>query len=167
MSYRESFHAACLAKCKEVKRKLTGREVFELGCECHDGVLESLKKPRAMPKTSTDNDWITQLEQDPALSGIDVKKQLGMAQFWCRNNNRLCTRKFFVNGLQKAERTITVNADGMSSKVTLKADIYTEPQHWELIAARIYSEDIAKRMKENGWTNISPDMRNNILRNAK
>lgn len=167
MTFRETLIANCRAKAKPLGRLLTSMEVVELASEIHETVLEGLKKPRVAPKTSTDNDWITQLEQDPALAGIDVKKQLGMAQFWCRNNNRLCTRKFFVNWLQKAERTITVNADGMSSKVTLKADIYTEPQHWELIAARIYSEDIAKRMKENGWTNISPDMRNNILRNAK
>ena len=165
-SFRSILVANLTAKSKALGRPLSKLEMVEVCCESHEACFPFVKS-KVIPKTSTDNDWIGELEQDPALAGIDVKKQLGMAQFWCRNNNRLCTRKFFVNWLQKAERTITVNADGQSSKVTLKADIYTEPQHWELIAARIYNPDIAARMKENGWPNLSPDMRNNILRNAK
>ncbi len=166
MDFKAHFKEACLAKHKELKRKLLWEEVLTLACLSHDACLPAVK-PRAKAQTSTDSDWITDLEQDPALAGIDVKKQLGMAQFWCRNNSRLCTRKFFVNWLGKADRIVTVNADGKSSKVTLVANIYQEPEMWEHIAARLYNPDIAARMKENGWMNLSPDMRNNILRNAK
>ncbi len=163
MTFKETFHSACLVKCKEVKRKLTGQEIFDLGCAAYEAFKP---KARAKAQTSTDRDWITDLEQDPALAGIDVKKQLVMAQFWCKNNRRVCTRKFFINWLQRADRTITVNADGMTSKVTVKMDIYKEPVIWGNIAERIYGHDVAVRMIENGWSNVSPEMRLNILKHA-
>lgn len=164
MSFREVLIANLTAKAKALGRGLSKMEIVDVCVETHEA---NNPKPRQKAQTSTDNDWIAELEQDPALTGIDVKKQLGMAQFWCRQRNRKCTRLFFLNWLQKAERVITVNADGLSSKVTVMASIYHEPEHWEVIAARIYNPDIAARMKENGWSQISPDMRAKIIREAK
>lgn len=162
--FKEILVSALIAKAKALGRHLTKLEIVDVCVSTHEAAKPA---PRQKAKSSTDSDWITELEQDPALTGIDVKKQLGMAQFWCRQRNRKCTRLFFVNWLGKAERIITVNADGKSSKVSVVASIYEIPPQWEPAAIRLYGAGVASRMVANGWLEISPDMRANILRNIR
>ncbi len=64
------------------------------------------KKVKRVVK-QTDDQWIEALQADPVFAGIDVRRELGKAQFWCRENNRQCTRKFFTNWLNKADKTVT------------------------------------------------------------
>lgn len=68
------------------------------------------KKVKRIVK-QTDDEWIESLQLDPLFVGVDVRKELGKAQFWCRENTRQCTRKFFTNWLNKAERTLTAAAN--------------------------------------------------------
>jgi hypothetical protein len=65
------------------------------------------KKPvKRKTVVKTDEEWISELEADPVNSGLNVRQELGKAEFWCRENHRICTRRFFTNWLLKAERKV-------------------------------------------------------------
>lgn len=113
----------------------------------------------------SDEEWIVSLETEPALAGVGVRTELAKAQFWCKNNSRKCSRRFFVNWLGKAERIVT-HAGGKS--VVRTDDIYTEPTGWRTCeaarAALKFSVEIWANICAKEWANLSPDLRASILR---
>lgn len=122
-------------------------------------------KKKKSTSQMTDEEWIVSLETEPALAGVAVRVELAKAQFWCKNNNRKCTRRFFINWLGKAERTVT-HPGGKT--VVRTGDIYTEPQGWKTSErARValgVGTDSWLLVVERGWLNLGPDMRKDILR---
>lgn len=50
----------------------------------------------------TDEDWIAGLEKQDCYQPVNIKTELGKAKVWCGENHRRCTRKFFVNWLNRA-----------------------------------------------------------------
>jgi len=68
---------------------------------------EAFAKPKKGPKMiQADSDWLAELKSDPALVGIDIDRELSLAQKWARDHGRLCTRNFFMRWIQKAERVL-------------------------------------------------------------
>lgn len=70
------------------------------------------KKKKEGKRRSTgvlDTSWVTELKADQTYQGIDVDRELGKAQVWCQTNHRTCTRRFFVNWLNRADRPILAN----------------------------------------------------------
>lgn len=134
---------------------------------------EELPKPAKAKGTAKagllpDELWIATLEAEPHLAGIDIRKALAGAQFWCKNNSRQCTRKFFVNWLGKADRVVT--APG-GSKATIKQDVYAEPPGWkesERARKAVYgsgvSRDTWQEMIRRGWFDLGVDTRAAILK---
>jgi len=51
-------------------------------------------KAKRKPKVSemTDEDWLISLESEPSLKGINIRQELGKAQFWCKQNKRVFYR---------------------------------------------------------------------------
>lgn len=88
------------------------REGYDAGFVAGGGVGQP--PLRKLPITVPDDVWITGLKGNPAYTGIDIDVQFGKAQVWCRENQRVCSRRFFVNWLNKQERPI--NGNGHSSK---------------------------------------------------
>ena len=119
------------------------------------------RKPKATPVSKmTDDEWIAYLEADPAMSGIDVKRELGKCQFWCRDRGVKFSRRRFSNWLLKAERTITTSGAGQSSRAP-STDIYREPEYWHTVFARLYPN---AENTNPSWFDLSPDVRKAILR---
>ena len=58
---------------------------------------------------TNDTDWIKELQNNPAYAGLDVERELGKMQVWCATNNKLSTRRRFINWLNRAERPIAIN----------------------------------------------------------
>lgn len=56
------------------------------------------------PKTQTDAEWLESLKSNRAYEGIDIDVEFGKAKTWCDTNRRKCSRKFFVNWINRAER---------------------------------------------------------------
>jgi len=52
--------------------------------------LQSPRKKRSV-SSMTDEEWVASLEQEPSLKGINIKQEIGRAQFWCKNNKRIPT----------------------------------------------------------------------------
>jgi len=63
------------------------------------------KKPRT-PKP-TDAEWLAGLKTDPAFTGTDIDREFAKATRWCSEHNRKCSRQFFCNWLNRAERGIS------------------------------------------------------------
>lgn len=128
--------------------------------------------PAVRKKKSTaqmsDEEWIVSLETEPALAGVEVRVQLAKAQFWAKNNSRKCTRRFFVNWLGKAERTVS-HPGGKS--VVRTGDIYTEPEGWRTCeparSALRVSVEVWANICAEGWANLSTDLRASILRSLR
>ena len=71
-----------------------------------------------------DGEWIASIEANPLFAGVDVKRELGKCRFWCENNGkRRCSRRLFVNWLNKAvsEAPLAVDGRGQSSRPALSA----------------------------------------------
>ncbi len=128
------------------------------------------KAKGSRPSSLTDELWIVTLESEPALKGVAVRDQLARAQFWCKQNNRICTRPFFVNWLQKADRTIT----HPGGKTIVSADANKEPNlEWRTEAIRVrvnrgrgmpLSQDIWINVSALPWLQIPADIRADILK---
>lgn len=130
MAFREQFSSACIAKSKELGRKLVWAEVLELACECHAKAPKE-KTPRSKPVSEmSDEEWIKSLEAEPALKGINVRQEIGRAQFWCKNNKRVPTRRFLVNWLNKAEKVVDLKAMGATHATGLRPPPPKGPEGW-------------------------------------
>lgn len=88
---------------------LTGKILAEIANRVLAHIDNVEKKKRRL---ASEEDWIKELEGEPHLAGVNVRKELAAAQFWAKNNDRLCTRKFFIVWLGKAVRNVIVSPGG-------------------------------------------------------
>lgn len=88
------------------------------------------RKPKSLTQRADEMEqiWLAELEADPAMVGVDVRKALAEAQFWCRNNSRICTRKFFVNWLMNPKHRPVANPGGPLGKPRTKG--HAAPAGW-------------------------------------
>ena len=88
MTFAEHAFAACCRKAKEVGRRLNKNEWLEAVQQAYDsyphgGLLVSDgKKPKNSRPNANDEDWLKELEANPAYAGIDIRRELGKAQAW-------------------------------------------------------------------------------------
>ena len=78
----------------------------------------------------SDEEWVRSLEAEPALKGINVRQEIGRAQFWCKQNKRVPTRRFLVNWLNKAEKVVDLKAMGAQHATGLKPPPPSGPNGW-------------------------------------
>lgn len=148
------------ARSKLLGRKLEKAEVIEE----ISSFLATLPKPTAVRKKAvskmSDEEWITDMEADPSLAGIDIKRELGRCQFWCKNNSQKFSRKRFGNWLLKADRTVNGNYNGQTSNHRIAPDIYKEPSGWQDKAKAIFN---GLSVHERNWFDLSADIRTKIV----
>lgn len=91
-----------------------------------------LGKPKSKPQSQmTDEEWIQSLEQEEALKGIDIRREIAKCQFWCKQNRRNATRRTIVNWLNKAERVVGLKASGAQYATGLRPPPPAGPDGWE------------------------------------
>lgn len=103
----------------ELLRDYPEFEGLQRGCE---GVqTPSIDKSSKEKKGSaeggdTDANWIDGLTKKDCYKAIDISAELEKAGTWCGQNNRKCTRKFFVNWINRAlESNRVVSGNGARS----------------------------------------------------
>lgn len=85
---------------------LDGETVAKILDEAWKG-SESKETAKSRPAgKQPDAEWLDSLQADPANQGLDVREQLDKARLWCNQNRRICTRRFFLGWLLRAERVI-------------------------------------------------------------
>ncbi len=129
--YRPTFRTALSAKAQPLGRRLTPEEICEVCQVVTEGIVAEARKRTPKKAQETDQEWLANLEADPALKGINVKQEIGRAQFWCRQNKRVPTRRFLVNWLGKAERVIELKSAGAQYATGLKLPPPKGPDGWE------------------------------------
>lgn len=82
------------------KRDCNGTEESRV----EENIIEK-KASKASPQL-TDEQWMETIKSNPAYSGIDVVREHGKAIAWCDTNRRQCTRRFFINWLNRAEKPL-------------------------------------------------------------
>jgi hypothetical protein len=120
-----------------------------------------LARRKAPINKMTEDEFVDYLENDPALAGVDIKKELGRCQFYWKGNNKEATRKHIINWMLKAERVVVKNYDGTSSFKKPVA-IVDEPENWRIrmlkeFPGNVHSED------PRPWKDIGQDSRKTIL----
>jgi len=94
-------------------------------------IEEAAPKKKKKVSEMGDEEWIRSLEEEPALNGINIRQEIGRAQFWCKQNKRQPTRRFLVNWLNKAERIVDLKAAGATHATGLKLPPPKGPEGWE------------------------------------
>ena len=107
---------------------------------------------RKKKRLATEEDWIKELEAEPHLAGVNVRKELAAAQFWCKNNARQCTRKFFLKWLEKSARDAVLSPGGAAPKID-RCDVYKEPPDWK--ASERARKAVYGGVSEEAWANIT------------
>jgi hypothetical protein len=84
------------------------------------------EKKRQDKKGESEGEWMASLSADPANQGIDVPKEADKARFWCKQNRREFTKRFFVNWLLKADRAL---GSGYQAHTPIPG--LPEPHNWK------------------------------------
>lgn len=108
--------ASALPEVKEeVKREVevTGEAKEELETKSLEAIPETVEKPVSKPrkKKLTDEEWMNEIQNNPAYNGIDFNKEIGKAQAWCLTKGRECTRAFLLNWFNKAEKPFALTGE--------------------------------------------------------
>lgn len=95
--------------------KINGRILAEIAQAFHDN--EKKVKKQAV-KLASEEEWLKETEANPIFANIDVRKELGIAQVWCKDRQRVCTRRFFTDWLVREVKQgkISRSYDGATSK---------------------------------------------------
>ena len=93
---------------------------------------EDRLKPTKTKKESqmTDEEWVASLEREEHLKGVNIRREISACQFWCKNNRREATRRTIINWLNKAERTVSLKAQGASYATGMKIPAPAGPEGW-------------------------------------
>lgn len=78
--------------------------------------MEKEAKKSRKKMALSDDQYVSELAQDPAYQGIDVKKEFLKFSRWCVANRRQPTRRFLVNWLNNADRYMAPAATLPESK---------------------------------------------------
>ena len=121
---------------------------------------------------ASDEAWLAELEREPSLAGIDIRRELGKAQFWAKNNRRDCTRKFFLNWLNspRCERRVVANGVGASSfAAPKKGDVYSEPHDWRRVLRAVgqrkgWDRDAVEAYCGQRWLDLPITVREEVVK---
>jgi hypothetical protein len=137
MTFAEHAFAFCARKAKEVGRRLNKDEWLATMQAAYDSyphggllVSDSPKPKKVLPKAS-DEDWLKELEANPAYAGIDIRRELGKAHAWASVRGVGVSQRRFVNWLNKAmtDRPLGLAA-GQTSFNRPQAPKPDEPAGW-------------------------------------
>jgi hypothetical protein len=144
--------------------QLTGAVLAEIA----DRTLAALEKADAKRKRlATEDEWLDAMQKDPAMVGVDVRMALSDAQFYCRNNSRICTRKFFSNWLLNPKNRRILNGGGAKPKVNGNGHA---PAGWLAMLNALYPDTVyakgaaleIERETDYEWGQLNEAMREKI-----
>ncbi len=131
--YRPVFKEALSAKARGLNppRRLNPEEILEV-CQV---VAEGLVKAKRTPKKAleTDEEWLSSLEADPALKGLNVRREIERCALWYHQNVSKTgkpSRRRITNWLLKAEKVVDLKAMGATHATGLKLPAPDGPEGW-------------------------------------
>ena len=132
LDLRQSFKSALIAKAKSLGRRLTPDEILDEVCAVHLALVPAkVSKPKKA--LETDEEWIAGLEADPALKGLNVRREINACALWYKTNVSKTggpSRRRIVNWLNKAEKVVDLKAMGATHATGLKLPAPDGPEGW-------------------------------------
>ena len=168
MTFAEHAFAACARKAKEVGRRLNKDEWLEAVQQAYDsyphgGLLVSDgKKPKNSRPNANDEDWLKELEANPAYAGIDIRRELGKAQAWASVRGVGVSQRRFINWLNKAmtDRPIGLVASDPRTLNRTQSKQQDEPAGWrEWVRENAQNPDNANKP----WSALDPAAQKYII----
>lgn len=84
---------------------------------------------RKRPVTETDDEWIAGIEAMDCYKALKIRDELGRAQKWAKTNHRQCTRRFFINWLNRSLADVrTISTPAGPTKLPSSQDLYAARQ---------------------------------------
>lgn len=102
--------------------------------------LEKLEKKKK--RLATEDEWLRDMQDDPAMVGVDVRKALAEAQFWAKNNSRVCTRRFFCQWLLNPRNRPILNGGGQAPRQQKAPAVETSFPGWLAILNTLYPNSV-------------------------
>lgn len=91
-------------KAKWIKDKRRQMSTESTGVD--GGRRRSTNVSASSSASCTEEEWIKDLSTDPAYKGIDVPLEHAKAVRWYKERKRTCTRRAFINWINKADRKL-------------------------------------------------------------
>lgn len=112
-----------------------------------------ISSKRGTGKPVPDAEWITSIKADPTYAGIDVDRELGKCQAWCAANSQTCSRKRFINWINRA-RPIQTNGNGSSIQKPMSVfELKTILQAKEAKAVELKNRHATETGLHTTWSN--------------
>lgn len=139
--YRPRFLTAIMAQKHAFGRPLRQDEMLDViqsmtEILIGEAVGEAVKLAKAKsPKKAleSDEEWIASLEADPALKGLNVRREINACALWYRQNVSKVgapSRRRITNWLLKAERVVDLKSMGATHATGLKLPPPDGPEGW-------------------------------------
>lgn len=77
--------------------------------ETEQSRVPSRAKPRSASVTQSDDDWLAELQANPAYAMLDVRQCYHRMVAWCANNRKQPTRRRFINWLNHEDKPMAAN----------------------------------------------------------
>jgi len=128
------------------------------------------KKRGTKPMTAmTEDEFLAFLESEPALKGVDVQREIGKCQFWCKANGVEPSRKRILNWMMKADKNVGFSGAGKSSMRPAVTGT-PEPRGWKEWLNKnrpdsIYSDGQPEAWKK--WGHLDETARRYIVEQMK
>lgn len=162
MTFREAYHSACCLKAKEVKRKLTSAEVFEVGVGCHDATQKAVKAQKREVSIASGAEQVYQLYplhvgKEAALRAISVQLKKNELSYLLGKTNQFAeavrswpsSYRYFLDGGDRCPHPATWFTQGRYAD---------DPQTWKRHGARNQAPHQYIPPKEpSGWRLGFPD----------
>lgn len=152
---------------------INGRILAEIAQSFHDNEAALTK---AKVRMADEEEWLKGIETDPAMKGIDVRRELGRCQFWCKQNGVIATRRRFTKWLMKAQTDASLGRsyDGATSKPAKpqppkpRYTLETPVPSWPMILRNYIplSPEETERLCELDWDQLPTDVRTKIIQAA-
>ena len=121
----------------------------------------------------TDSEWFAELKAEPCYTGLDLDRERGLMESWCKVHHKQPTRRRFVNWINRADRQVEfkptaegVDPRGLPAQIFPTTgqkligaamdeikDLKADGANWELTLARETQESIVwlREHKPDGW----------------
>ncbi len=143
---------------------LNGRIINELGDRIYKDYEAKRKKALQL---ASEADWLQSVIDDPMNAGVDVRAELARCEFWCKNNQKSCTRRRFTNWLLNPLTPRPVSGGFSPASASKAPDPYKEPAFdWRrAIAQRWPREDYPHReaWEEMLWLEVPISRRRDLI----
>jgi uncharacterized protein YdaU (DUF1376 family) len=105
-------------------------------------------------------DFLGELSESPAYTGIDVKREFEKAKVWIslpQNKGRVLSQRFFVNWLNRLDHALPVSGESLAPTISPNVQAIQNQRNLDRYEARL--KDLRGMKPINGWPKDSAELK--------